>query len=85
MEPSQNLQSPTHPKSPRRQSSKQSTAATDLHNPPPGSLPSSPVSTSQPLRQVHGSYPSKQMAGSGTFLAESPNMEDNDDILRESF
>ncbi|OCT47455.1 Sec7 domain containing protein [Cladophialophora carrionii] len=73
------MPSPKKPKSPRRQSSKQLTA-NECQNPQPASLPSSPVFPARPLRQLHGTQESKQMTGPGTFLAESPKMEDHEDV-----
>ncbi|KAH0835206.1 Sec7 domain protein [Fonsecaea pedrosoi] len=82
MTPPPSLASPKKPKSPRRQSSKQFKV---IEHPKPHSsaLPVSPTRQSRPLRQSNGGLPSRQMAGTGTFLAESPPMDhihDNDDI-----
>ncbi|KIW88954.1 uncharacterized protein Z519_10438 [Cladophialophora bantiana CBS 173.52] len=82
MTPPSSLSSPKKPKSPRRQSSKQFTPA-EHPKPYTGALPVSPTVQSRPLRQVNGGSSSRQMAGPGTFLAESPPMDhihDNDEV-----
>src|ERR1700712_762531 len=80
MESAPSIPSPTTkpPRSPRRQSSKRCPPAD--HQKPQPLLPSSPGSPSRPLRQVRAPKESRQMVGLGTFLAESPSMEDNEEF-----
>ncbi|KIW28640.1 uncharacterized protein PV07_08284 [Cladophialophora immunda] len=82
MTPPPSLSSPKKRQSPRRQPSKQFTVV-EHSKPHCGALPVSPTSQSRPRRQANGGVPSRQMAGTGTFLAESPPMDhihDNDEM-----
>ena len=67
------------PKSPRRQPSKQSTPA-DQQKSHQGFEPSSASMSIGSLRQKHEPAGGKQTAVSGTFLAESPRMEDGEEV-----
>ncbi|KIX07643.1 uncharacterized protein Z518_02296 [Rhinocladiella mackenziei CBS 650.93] len=75
------LSSPAKPMNSRSHSSKPLTELESHRQ--STSIPSSPTLQSQRFRQMNGGTTSKQMAGSSTFLAESPPIDeinDNDDI-----
>ena len=79
MDSKTSLPSPKLPKSPRSQSLRQASPA-EPQKLQPNKLPAPRTSAPRPLRQVRGPPESRQMVGLGTFLAESPKMEENEDF-----